>query len=54
VRVLVLWSTICVGGLPVGCVGGSGELQWRFYDQYTSAPKHRQALADLRPGMSQP
>jgi hypothetical protein len=51
--VRVLWSAIYLGGLLVGCVGGAGEYQWRFYDQYASAKKHRQALTELRPGMSQ-
>jgi hypothetical protein len=46
--VRVLWSAICLGGLLVRCVGEAGEYQWRFYDQYTSAKKHRQALTELR------
>jgi len=39
--------------LLAGCVSGEGQFQWRYYQHYSAAQKNRQALANLRPGMSQ-
>jgi outer membrane protein assembly factor BamE (lipoprotein component of BamABCDE complex) len=48
-----LLSLGCLALILAGCVGGSGEIQWRFRDQYNSAQKNRQSLASIRTGMSQ-
>jgi hypothetical protein len=47
-----LFSVWCLALLLVGCVSGSGEFQWRYREQYTLSEKNRQALMNLRLGMS--
>jgi hypothetical protein len=49
----VLFSVGCLALFLTGCVGGSGEFQWGFRDQYNLAQKNRRAVANLRTGMSQ-
>ncbi len=36
----------------VGCVSGSGEFQSGYHEEYTLSEKNRQALMNLRQGMS--
>lgn len=52
-RVKVLLGVGCLGLLLAGCVGGAGEFQWRYHDQYTLTQKNRKSIADLRTGMSE-
>jgi hypothetical protein len=33
-------------------VSGAGEFQWRYHERYSQAQKNRQALMNLRVGMS--
>jgi len=42
----------CLAFLLVGCVSGSGEFQSGFHEEYTLSEKNRQALMNLRQGMS--
>jgi outer membrane protein assembly factor BamE (lipoprotein component of BamABCDE complex) len=51
VRRLLSAGYVCM--LLAGCVSGEGQFQWRYYEHYSVAQKNRQALANLRPGMSQ-
>jgi outer membrane protein assembly factor BamE (lipoprotein component of BamABCDE complex) len=51
--VRTLMTIGCVAVLLVGCVGGAGEVRWRYHEQYTRAQKNREALAGLHPGMPQ-
>ena len=48
----VLLGVGCFGLLLAGCVIGGGEFQWRYHEQYTRSQKNRQAMMDLRVGMS--
>jgi hypothetical protein len=50
--VRVLLGVGCFGLLLAGCVSGGGEFQWRYHEQYTHSQKNRQAMVDLRAGMS--
>jgi hypothetical protein len=52
-RVKVLLGVGCFALLLTGCAGGSGEFQWRYHEQFALSQKNRQALMQLRPGMSQ-
>jgi SmpA / OmlA family len=52
-RVKVLLGGGCFALILAGCVSGSGEFQWHYHEQYTLSQKNRQALMNLRPGMSQ-
>jgi hypothetical protein len=52
-RVRALLSVGCLALFLAGCAGGSGEVQWRFRDQYSLAQKNRRAVANLRTGMTQ-
>ena len=51
-RVNVLLGVGCFALLLAGCVSGSGEFQWRYHAQHTLSQKNRQALMNLRSGMS--
>jgi outer membrane protein assembly factor BamE (lipoprotein component of BamABCDE complex) len=51
--VKTLMSIGCLAVFLVGCVGGAGEVRWRFHDQYMRAQKNREALASLHAGISQ-
>jgi outer membrane protein assembly factor BamE (lipoprotein component of BamABCDE complex) len=42
----------CFALLLAGCVSGAGEFQWRYHEEYTVSEKNRQALMNLRQGMS--
>ena len=48
----VLLGVGCFALLLAGCVSGLGAFQWRYHEQYTLSQKNRQALMNLRPGMS--
>jgi hypothetical protein len=50
--VRVLLGVGCFGLLLAGCVSGGGEFQWRYHEQYTRSQKNRQAVMNLRAGMS--
>jgi SmpA / OmlA family len=50
--VRVLLGIGCLGLVLAGCVSGGGEFQWRYHEQYTRSEKNRQAMRDLRAGMS--
>ena len=42
----------CFALLLAGCVSGAGEFQWGYHEEYTLSEKNRQALMNLRQGMS--
>jgi hypothetical protein len=50
--VKVLLGVGCFALILAGCVSGAGEFQWRYHERYTQSQKNRQALMNLRVGMS--
>ena len=52
----VLLGMGCLASLLAGCVSGAvngaGEFQWGDHEEYTLSEKNRQALMNLRQGMS--
>jgi outer membrane protein assembly factor BamE (lipoprotein component of BamABCDE complex) len=50
--VKVLLGVRCLALILVGCASGAGEFQWRYHEEYTLSEKNRQALMNLRQGMS--